>query len=81
MTLLTGLACPIPLGVSRSEISNRNPQVTTVPPKGLTIKLQVVVRDKGMKDPKLSYNILPKKFLGIHILMLANGSVSTYLVK
>ena len=61
------LGLSIPLGVSRGGISIRNPQVTTVSLEGLAIKLQTVVWDKGMKDPKPSHNILPNKFLGIYI--------------
>ena len=64
---IDSLNLSIPLGVSRGGISICNPQVTTVSSEGLAIKLQAVVRDKGTKDPKPSYNILPKKFLGIHV--------------
>ena len=42
-------------------------QITAIPPEGLTIKLQSVVRDKCMRDSKLSDNILPNKFHSICI--------------
>ena len=44
-----------------------NPQVTTVFPKGLAIKLEAVVRDEGVKDPKPSNDVLPDKPLSIYI--------------
>ena len=45
-----------------------NSQVTTIPPKGFAIKLEFVVRDECMRDPKPSDNVFPNKSFGIHIL-------------
>ena len=70
---IDSLGLSIPLGVSRGGISICNPQVTTVSPEDLAIKLQTVVQDKGMKDPKPSHNILPNKFLGIYIPDIRQG--------
>ena len=63
----------ITLGVSRSGIPVYNSQVTVVSPEGLAIKLKAVVRDKGVGDPKSSNNVLPDKFLGIHIPDIGQG--------
>ena len=71
----------IPLGVNRGGIFIRNSQVTTVSLEGLIIKLQAIVRDKGMRDPESSYNIFHINLLASTSLMLANGSTSTHLVK
>ena len=64
---IDNLVLSIPLEVSRGGISIRNPQITTISPESLAIKLQAIVRDKGMRDPEPSYNILLNKFLGIHV--------------
>ena len=55
------------MGVGRSGIPICNSLVTIVPPEGLTVKLKVVVRDEGMRDPKLSNDVLLDKLLSIHI--------------
>ena len=56
--LVNSLGLPIPLGVGWGRISIRDPQFTTIPPKGLTIKLKTIVRDEGVRDPKPGYNVL-----------------------
>ena len=45
-----------------------NSQVATVPPESFTIKLKAIIRDKGVKDPKLKDNVFPNKSLSIHII-------------
>ena len=57
----------IPLWICRGGISICYAQVTAIPPEGLAIKLKNVFRDEGARDSKLSDNIFPNKFLGIHI--------------
>ena len=57
----------IPLWISRGGIPIHNSQVTTRPPKGFAIKLETIVRNEGMRDPKPSNNIFPKKSLRIHV--------------
>ena len=42
-------------------------QIAAVSPKGFTIKLESIVRDKSMGDSKLSDNVFPNKSLSIHI--------------
>ena len=46
----------------------RNSQVATVPPESFTIKLKAIIRDKGVRDPKLKDNVFPNKSLSIHII-------------
>ena len=41
--------------------------------EGLAIKLKAVIRDEGMRDPKSSNNVLPDKFLSIHIPDVGQG--------
>ena len=50
-----------------------NSQAITISPEGLTIKLKTIVRDEGMRDPKLSNDVLPDKLLGIHIPYVSQG--------
>jgi len=66
--LINGLGLSISLGVGWSGIPVCNSQVTTVSPEDLTIKLKAVVRDEGMRDPKLSDDVLLDKLLSIYIL-------------
>ena len=49
--LINSLGLSIPLGVSRGGISICNSQITTVPPKGLAIKLKAIIRDQGFWNP------------------------------
>ena len=65
--LIDSLNLSIPLRISQGGILIRNSQVTIVPPEGLTIKLKVIIRNEGIRDPKLSDNILPNKSLGIQV--------------
>ena len=67
MTLLTVFDLSIPLWICQGGISICYAQVTAIPPKGFTIKLQTIVRDEGTRDSKPGDNILPNKLLGIHI--------------
>ena len=59
--------------VGRSGILVCNSQVTAVSPEGLTIKLKAVIRDEGMRDPKLSNDVLLDKLLSIHIPDVGQG--------
>ena len=63
----------IPLGISQGGISIRNSQVTIVSPKGLAIKLQAIIRDKGTRDPKSGDYVFPNKFLGIYVPDICQG--------
>ena len=58
---------PVPLWIHRGGISIGYAQIIAIPPKGLAIKLQSVIRDKRMRDPKPSDNILLNEFLSIRI--------------
>ena len=71
--LINNLGLSISLGVCRSEIPICNSQVTTISPEGLAIKLKAVIRDEGIRDPKLSNDVLLDKFLSIHILDVGQG--------
>ena len=71
--LINSLGLSISLEVSRSEIPIYNSQVTTISPEGLVIKLKAVIRDEGIRDPKLSNDVLLDKFLSIHILDVGQG--------
>ena len=64
---IDGLDLSIPLWISRGEIPIHNAYVTTIPPKGFAIKLKVVVRDEGMRNPKPGDNIFPNKSLNIYV--------------
>ena len=59
--LIDSLNLSILLWISWGEIPIRNAQVTTVPPKGLVIKLKTIVLNEGMRNSKLSDNIFPKE--------------------
>ena len=63
----------ITLRVSRSGILVCNSQVTAVSPKGVVIKLKVVVQDEGVGDLKSSNDVLLDKLLGIHIPDIGQG--------
>ena len=65
--LVNSLDLSISLGVSRNGIPVCNSQVTAVSLEGLTIKLKVIIRDEGMRDPKSSNDVFPDKLLSIHI--------------
>ena len=65
--LIDNLSLSIPLWIRRGGISICYAQVTTIPLKGLTIELKIVIRDEGTRDSKPSDNIFPNKSLGIHI--------------
>jgi len=63
------------LWIRRGGIPILNAQVTTVPPesfafklKSFTFKLKTIVRDEGVRNPKLSDNIFPHESLSIHVL-------------
>ena len=71
--LVNSLGLSIPLGVSWGRISIRNSQVTIVSPERFAIKLNVIVLDKGMRDPEPCDNVFPNKFLGIHIPDICQG--------
>ena len=71
--LINSLNLPIPLGVGWSGISVCDSQITTVSLEGLAIKLKSVIRDEGMRDSKSSNDVLPNKFLCIHILDVGQG--------
>ena len=71
--LVNSLDLSISLGVSRNGIPICNSQVTAVSPEGLTIKLKVIIRDEGMRDPKSSNDVLPDKLLSIHIPDVSQG--------
>ena len=60
--LIDGLDLPIPLGVNRGGI-----HIAIVTLEGLTIKLKAIIQDECMRDPKPSDNVLPCKFLCIHV--------------
>ena len=57
----------IPLGISWSGMPIRDTQFTTVFSEGFAIKLKSVVWDEGMRNLKLSDNVLPNKPFGIHV--------------
>ena len=54
-------------GISWSQIPIRDTQFTRVPSESLAIKLKFVVWDEGMRNPKLSDNVLPHKPFGIYV--------------
>ena len=43
------------------------PKITTISPKGLTIELEPIIRDKSVRDLKSCYDISPYKSLHIFI--------------
>ena len=65
--LIDSFSLSVPLWICWGGISICYAQVTAIPLKGLSIKLQSIVRDEGMRDSKPSDNIFPNKSLGIHI--------------
>ena len=65
--LVDSFSLPIPLWICRGGISICYVQITAIPLEGFTIKLQSIIRDKCVRDSKLSNNILPNKFLSICI--------------
>ena len=65
--LIDSLGLSIPLWISRGRIPIPNAQVTTVPLEGFAIKLNTIVQDEGMRDPKPSDNIFPYKSLDVYI--------------
>ena len=65
--LVNSLDLSISLGVSRNGIPVCNSQVIAVSLEGLTIELKVIIRDEGIRDPKLSNDVLLDKLLSIHI--------------
>ena len=71
--LINSLGLSISLGVGRSIIYVCNSQATIVSFEGLTNKLKAVIQDEGMRDPKSSNDVLPDKFLSIHILDVGQG--------
>ena len=71
--LIYNLGLPVPLRVGRSGISVRNSQVIAVTPKGLTIKLKVIVRDEGMRNSESSNDVPPDEFLCIHVPDVGQG--------
>ena len=54
--------------ISQSGVPILDAQLTTVPLEKFAIKLNPIVRDADMRNPKLSDNIFPHKSLGIYIL-------------
>ena len=71
--LINSLGLPIPLGISWGRISIRNSQFTAVSFEGFAIKLKVIVRDEGVRDPKPGDNIFPDKLLGVYIFDVRQG--------
>ena len=71
--IVNSLSLSISLGVGRSGIPVCNSQVTAVSLEGLAIKLKAVIYDEGMRDLKLSNNVLPDKLLRIHIPIVGQG--------
>ena len=65
--LVDNFSLPVPLWICWGGISVCYAQITTIPSKGLAIKLQSIIRDECMRDSKQSDNILPNKFLSIRI--------------
>ena len=65
--LVDNFSLPVPLWICWGGISVCYTQITTIPSKGLAIKLQSIIRDECMRDSKTSDNILPNKFLSIRI--------------
>ena len=57
----------VPLWICRGWISICYAQLIAIPPEGLAIKLQSIVRDEGTRDSKPSDNIFPNKSLCIRI--------------
>ena len=71
--LINSLGLSISLEVGRNGIHVCNSQVTIVSPKGLAIKLKIVIQDESMRNPKSSKDILPDKLLSIHIPSVGQG--------
>ena len=71
--LINSLSLSISLRVGRSGILVCNSQIITVSPKGIAIKLKAIIRDEGMRDSKSSNDVLPDKFLCIHIRDVGQG--------
>ena len=71
--LINSLSLPIPLGVGWSGILVCNSQIIIVSLEGITTKLKSVIRDEGMRDSKSSNDVLPDKFLCIHIPDVGQG--------
>ena len=65
--LIDCFSLSIPLQIGQGWIYVPNAQLTTISPKGFTIKLKHVIRDKGTRNYKSGYNILPNKLLCINI--------------
>ena len=71
--LINSLGLSIPLGISWGRISICNSQITVVSLERFAIKLKAIVRDEGMRDPKLGDNVFPDKLLGIQIFDIYQG--------
>ena len=71
--LVNSFSLFVPLGICWSEVPVCNSQLTTVPPKGFAIKLKSIVRDKGMRYPEVSDNVLLEKLLHVHISNIRQG--------
>lgn len=72
MTLLTA-SLPISLGIGWSRISISDTQLSTVPSKGLTVKLESIIRDQCMRNPKSGDNVPPNEPLYIHVSNVRKG--------
>ena len=57
----------ISLGISWNGIPVRNSEITIVSSERFTVKLEVVVQNKGVRDPESCDNVLPNELLGIHV--------------
>ena len=66
--LIDNLSLSIPLGINWSRIPIRDTKFTTISSESLAIKLKSIFRDKGMRNPKTSDNVLPHKPFGIYVL-------------
>jgi len=71
--LIYSLGLPVSLRVGRSGISVRYPQVATVSPEGLTIKLKAIVQDKGMRDSESSNDVPSDEYFCIHVPNIGQG--------
>ena len=71
--LVNNLDLSIPLRISWYRISFCNSQITAVSFERFAIKLKAIIRDKGARDPKLSNNVFPNKFLGVHVSDIRQG--------
>ena len=65
--LIDSFSLSILLWIHQGGISIRYAQVTVVPPEGFTVELKSIVYDEGIRDPKMSNDVLPDKSFGIHI--------------